>query len=186
MKRAILTLCATLLLGGLAARVDAASISLTPQAQTVDAGGSLLLDLTMDFSDDPTVGGGVDIFYDASKLTYVGFVFNSGWGNDAFYNRQPDNIAGELNGLAFGSDVGVSGPATVGTLTFTAGPGQWTTALTMAANDSPAGGFYSARTFTLQTVSYQGATASTVPLPGAVWLLGSGLAAMVGLRRRQQ
>jgi hypothetical protein len=33
---------------------------------------------------------------------------------------------------------------------------------------------------------YTGDDFASVPLPGAVWLLGSGLAGLVGLRRRKQ
>ena len=34
--------------------------------------------------------------------------------------------------------------------------------------------------------SYAGVAANLVPIPGAVWLLGSGLVGLVGLKRRKK
>lgn len=155
---------------------QAATISLSPTSQNVTQGSQVSLLLNMDFSDDPTSGGGVDIFYDSSRLSFVSFVFSSGLGDDVSFRRQPDLQLNELNGLTFGNFAGLSGPSTVGTLTFNA-LGTGTTFLTMADNNAPAGPFFSAATFNQQTVTYQGASVNiaAVPLPAAVWLMVSGL-----------
>jgi hypothetical protein len=42
-------------------------------------------------------------------------------------------------------------------------------------------GFYN---FSQQQVEYSGFEETTVPIPGAVWLLSSGLVGMIGLKRR--
>ena len=41
---------------------NAVSISLTPTSVAATVGSSVLFDLKMDFSDDPTLGGGIDFF----------------------------------------------------------------------------------------------------------------------------
>ena len=176
-----------MLAAGCFASAQAATISLNPLSQSVTLGEQVSLQLTMDFSSDPTLGGGINVIYD-SRLSYVSFVFNAALGDDPAFRRLPDDLGGELNGLAFGHFSGLSGPSAVGVLTFdTIAPGAAT--LNMTDNITPAGGFYSAVTFGPQAVSYLGASlsVSAVPLPAAVWLMLSGLGSIgfvVGKKRR--
>lgn len=60
------------------------------------------------------------------------------------------------------------------------------------ATFNPGSGAFSAKSFSLNTGSYQmnismteGASVSSVPVPAAVWLLGSGLLGLVGVARRK-
>ena len=164
----------------------AATITLSPLSQNVVLGNPVSLQLNMDFTGDPTVGGGIDIFYDSSLLSFVSFTFDPGLGDDPGFRRQPDVLTNELNGLAFGNYDGLEGPSTVGTLTFnTIGTG--TVWFTMADNDSPAGPFYSAVTFEQQTVDYccASVTITAVPIPAAWWLMLSGLG-MIGAMWRKK
>ncbi|HEX9628119.1 MAG TPA: hypothetical protein VGA00_14355 [Acidiferrobacterales bacterium] len=183
------TLLAVTLLSAIASfPTQAATISLMPTSQTTVVGGAFTLDVLMDFSDDPTVGGGIDIFYNSSLLQFDTFVFNGALGDDPAFRSTPTVLANELNGLAFGSFTGLSGPAVVGTLSFTA-LAAGTATLTTADNDTPWGGFISATTGTAQAVTYTGAdvTITPIPLPAAVWLMLSGVA-LIGThwRRTQQ
>ncbi len=164
----------------------AASVSLTPAFQTGLVGDVVELELVMDFTDDPTLGGGIDIFYDDGLLSFASFVFSPELGDDPALRRLPDELDGELNGLAFGNIDGLSGPSTVGTLSFTA-LGEGTSPLTMAQNEGPPpednpGPFVSASTFEPQDVVFENASVSIVPLPAALWLLLAALGTLLGFR----
>jgi hypothetical protein len=185
----------TLLLAALSSAASAATVSLAPATQSVAPGDPVVLTLGFDFTGDPTLGGGVDVFYDPTVLDFVSFVFGTRAGLDPGYNRAPDDKAGpggvalgELDGLGFGNFAGLTGPGTVGQLNFLAiGPG--TAEVTLAENDSFAGGFYSASTFGPQAVTFVGAEVEVqaVPLPAAAWLLASalGLTGLASARRRR-
>lgn len=172
----------------LASVSHAATISLLPSDQTVEIGSQLSLELHMDFTGDPTLGGGVDVFYNDSFFDFVSFTFNPLLGDTDTSRRQPDELPGELNGLAFGNDSGFTGPALVGTFLFNVLGPEESLVFTLADNNVPAGGFFSADTFSPQAVTYQGASVTminAVPVPAAAWLLGSGLGIFgLMLRRR--
>jgi len=165
---------------------QAATISLEPLNQNAVLGNTVSLQLMMDFSDDATMGGGVDVFFDDSVLQFISFVFDAGLGDDPDFRRQPDVFSGELNGLGFGEFNGLSGPSLVGTFTFnTLASGS--ASFSVAENDFPAGAFFSATTLAAQFVDFQGATVkvSAVPVPAAAWLLFSGLAVVGAVSRRR-
>lgn len=179
--------CAGAVLAVFTAVSQAATVSLSPLSQNVALGNPVSLLLNMDFTGDPTLGGGVDIFYNSSLLSFVSFTFDSGLGDETSLRRLPDVLTNELNGLAFNSFTGLSGPSLVGTLTFnTIGAG--TALFTMADNDFPAGGFYSAATFDPQAVTYQGVSVNVtaVPLPAAVWLMLSGMGLIGAMTQRKR
>lgn len=179
--------CAGALLVSFITASQAATISLNPLSQNVALGNQVSLQLNMDFTADPTLGGGVDIFYDSSRLSFVSFTFDPSLGDDTGLQRQPDVLTNELNGLAFGNFDGLSGPSLVGTLMFnTIGAG--TALFTMADNDLPAGGFYSAVTFDPQTVTYEGASVNVtaVPLPAALWLMLSGMGLIGAMSQKKR
>lgn len=166
---------------------NSASISLSPSSQNVALGDPVSFQLTMDFIDDATLGGGLDLFYDDTVLQFVSFAFDSGLGDDPDLRRQPDVLPGELDALAFGNFAGLIGPSLVGTFTFnTLAAGSVN--LTLAQNDSVAGGFYSANTYDAQSVTLNSAivNVSAVPLPGALWLLVSGAGMLVSMGRKQK
>ena len=177
------------LLWGLAVSAHAASVSLIPSFQAPLVGDLVELEVVMDFTDDPTIGGGIDIFYDSSILGFESFAFSSTLEDDPDFRRLPDNLDGELNGLAFGDFLGLSGPSTVGTLTFVA-LGQGTSMLTMAQNEGPPpednpGPFVSATTFLPQDVEFHNASVSVVPLPATFWLLLAAIGSLMGFRYRR-
>ena len=60
--RTLSTVFTALALLGLAVPASAATISLSPTTSNVAPGGTVSLALIADFSGDPTLGGGVDIF----------------------------------------------------------------------------------------------------------------------------
>ena len=186
MNRRITNLCRLLrplpLLLALAG-AQAASLRLEPAAGAAAVGATVDLALWMDFSDDPTLGGGVDLVFDATLLQPGGFSFDAGFADDPAFRRLPDAGAGVLSGLAFGHFNGLPGPARVGSYSLQVlAPGLAT--LTLAVNAEPVGGFYSAVSFGPQAPGLSGAALQLAPVPepaaAALWLLG--LAALAGLR----
>lgn len=180
-------LLAGLIIGGFSMSAQAALVYLEPlSAQpSYEIGEIVALDLKIDFTGTPTIGGGVDVFFDTAGLE-----FNS-WSasalGDASFKRAPDVLPGQLNGIAFGDFAGLPQIATVGTLEFKVlQTGSWL--IDLEANDAPAGPFYSATTFSQLPVTFNDTTvnaASVVPVPGAVWLFGSALLALFSSSRKR-
>ena len=170
---------------------NAASISLAPKLVTAAVGDSVFFDLNMDFSDNPTLGGGIDLVFNTSLLEFSSFARNPALGDDVDGRRDLDVVPGTgLDGLAFFKfGGGIAGPARVGTFTFKAlGAGRIDVTLSADVGGT-AGPFISATTNDPQNVTFTGAaidiSPSAVPLPGALPLmlsLGAGLAGFV--RRR--
>jgi len=171
------------------ANAYAATINFSDTAISANVGDTITLDILMDFTGDPTLGGGTDIFYDASVLSFQSFDFGTTTlALDPAFSRSPDELANELEGLAFGSFAGLEGPGTVGTLTFQAiSIGDIT--LTMAVTDKAlkGGDFISATDSSVQTVTFGTAniSVSQIPVPAALWLFISGLLGLSALSRRR-
>lgn len=168
---------------------QAATVSFSNTSVTAGVGDIFTLDVVMDFTGDPTLGGGTDIFYDASVLSFQSFDFSTATLIlDPFLSRSPDVLSNELEGLAFGDFFGLTGPGVVGTLTFQA-IAVGDILLTMAVTSEPlkGGEFISATTFVdSQAVTFGTARVSIVPVPAAVWLFGSGLLGLVAVARKNR
>ncbi len=151
-----------------------------------EIGETVVLDLRIDFTGNPSIGGGVDVFYDISGLAFQ--TWTAAALGDANFRRAPDVQAGELNGIAFGDFAGLPQTAKVGTLTFKVlQTGVWL--IDLESNDTPAGPFFSATTFNQIPVTFNDTTintASVVPVPGTVWMFGSALLGLSGFRRQRQ
>jgi len=184
--KSILCAVSTCVLLCSASIVHAATISFNTTSVTAGIGDIITLDVLMDFTGDPTVGGGTDIFYDASVLSFQSFDFGTTTLTlDPSFSRSPDVLSNELEGLAFGNFGGLSGPGIVGTLTFQAiAVGDITLSMAETDNLLAGGAFTSATTFGPQAVSFGTADVSIVPVPAAVWLFGSGLLGLIGVSRK--
>lgn len=146
-------------------QAHANSVVLTPRVPNpiiAQLGEHLFFDLSIDFTGDPTLGGGVDVQFNPAALTFAGFTFNPAFPTEALLSRQPDvRSGGILNSLAFGNSNGLTS-GRVGTFEFAAsGPG--TSSIVLLGDGRPgdpeviAGEFYSAVTFLPQAVSFSGA-----------------------------
>ena len=72
MKNKILNNCiAATLLGLASVSAQAVTLSIITSTPSVKVGDTIELQVLMDFSDDPTLGGGFDIIFDPSLVAYV-------------------------------------------------------------------------------------------------------------------
>lgn len=161
---------------------EAASVSLLPASSTVPlSDGTGTLELFMDFTDDPTIGGGIDLALSGpisfnsftpsayfSTVPEAGFTGYGAAAADADFEIHFGNFAG-LSGLNKLGDVRVN---LLGT-----GAGQ------VAINiNSAFGDFYSTGSIK-QIVSLNGAQVNVVPLPATAWLFATGFGLVGGWRR---
>jgi hypothetical protein len=197
-KLASVLAAATLL--GMSYGSEAHVISLDPIGQKVSLGDTFEVDINMFFS-EATLGGAFDLFYDSTQVEFVSFAFDDFFYNnvsDPAFDHAPDNcftdgapfggcdVGGpELNAIGFGNFDGISGSYLVGTIVFRA-VGAGTSDLTMAVNDAPFEGFFSAETGLPMDVLYNSAKVviNPVPAPAAAWLLMTALG-LLGARRKR-
>lgn len=166
--------------------VQAAIPSLTLSAvnSPVTAGSQAIFKLWMDFTGDPTLGGGVDVvfggFTNGNQLSFVSYTPEA-LGDPFYINVPAVNAAGDrLEGITFGDPInGVGGSALVGTLVFgTQVAGNYSLSL---MDSALAGGFH-ALSGAPQFPDYIPAATLAVdaapvpvPTPAAGWLMLSGL-----------
>ncbi|NJN48430.1 MAG: hypothetical protein HC808_20405 [Candidatus Competibacteraceae bacterium] len=172
------------------AGANAASISLSsPSADPIAINGFVAFDITMDFSDEATLGGGFDIIYNGAVLDYVSFTFNAlaSFPRDPGFDSTISDLAGKVQDIGFGNFAGLSGPYTIGTIIFQ-GIGAGTSGLTLGNTTGASGPFISNVTFEAMTVDYAGGSvtveAAVVPLPAALLLAAPVLLTLGGLRRQ--
>ncbi len=147
-------LCCTL---GLAANSALAqSIWLTPASQTPSPGETIVdVEVWFDFSAEPTLGGGIDITYSTTQLSFVSWTAEAI--GDPGFTVVPVISPGLISGIGAGDFItGLSGPGLWGTLVFNLiNPG--TAQVNVMDTASAVGPFVSWATFQVQTVTYTGA-----------------------------
>ncbi len=162
---------------------QAASIYLSPASSSVPlSAGTVTLELFADFTNEPTVGGGID-------LAFAGPTSLSGFTPSSWFTTVPDPAFtgyGSANADAdfeihFGNFAGLSGLNKLGDLTLNlSGLGQIQVAM---AINSLYGDFFPTTGIDPLDVTLGGADVNVVPLPASVWLLGTAVAALAGRRR---
>ena len=175
-------------LGLFAPLAQSASVFISPANSIVNlSDGTATLELFMDFSGNPTIGGGVD-FAVTGAGTLTEFT-PSEWFNtvpDEFFSgfrfdRPPAD--GDLE-VHFGSFFGLSGLNKVGDLTISLQSiGDISVAISI---NSFFGDFFPTTGLDPLQVDLIGANLTVVPVPAAVWLFLSGLGLLAGFRRRAQ
>jgi hypothetical protein len=177
-----------MLLGAMAVGSHAASLSLVytganpiddDNAVVAQINDVLTFDIVMDFTDDPTIGGGFDVVFDTSVFAFDSYT-NNDIGEDGF-GRDPDVMSGLLESWAFGGFAGVGGPDIVGSVSFVylGGIGE----ILLTATSGIAGPFVSLAN-PGATMNVDFGSAAVVPLPAAAWFFLSGLGALFGVRGR--
>ncbi|MDH5547049.1 MAG: hypothetical protein OEZ43_15765 [Gammaproteobacteria bacterium] len=171
--------------------LSASGEEVTPgTAVEIDAlqGGQVQLDVWFDFTEDATVGGGVDLVFDPSALSFSSLAFNDSLTLDPEFTGGPGStFSGEIiadNSFMFGYYNGLTA-GRVATLTFDVLGEQGTsTSLDMMTNDQLAGNFFSAITGNEQVVNYYGATVAVVP-EMEVWAMMLAGVGLIGWKARR-
>lgn len=176
-------LSVALLLGATAGTAQAASVFLSPASTSVPlTNGTVTLELFMDFTGTPTIGGGVD-FSLSGPLSIVSFSPSSYFTNtaDPAFSGFGTTFADNDFEVHFGSFSGLSGLNKLGDLTLgLTGLGIGNVNLGI---NSVFGDFISLSS-SVQQVQLSGAQVNVVPVPAAVWLFGGAVGALGWLRRR--
>lgn len=146
-------------------------LQLTPaQSTTVVGAPDVALDLEIDFS-ELTVGGGIEVTYDAARLEFVSFSFSEdpNFGLTGPVDGDPTQPL-EIGAGWFVAEppFGVSGLHTIGTFLFRA-IGNGSAAVSTAESSITPGPYFSASSSTPLVVSYNSATinvGSIIPAQG--------------------
>lgn len=135
----------------------AASVSLVPVQTDAPPGSQIQVEIRGDFTDEATLGGGMDVSFDHLVLQFVNYIDN-GLGDPQF-QRDPDASEGLLAGAAFGDFNGFASSDLIGTLVFNVLPGseEGPTTITVGASAGVAGPFASDVDFMEQGVQFNDA-----------------------------
>lgn len=167
---------------------SAITLSITPvtDVSVLQTGDTVSFDLAYDATDvNDLIGGAFDLVYDSTALSLVDIQLIT-VGNPDFF-RAPDELDGLLEGWGFGSFKLLPSQAELGRVTFSVLPTMGESTVLFGQDTTSVAGIWCGSSDLCGTrlnVDYDAVTLQRVPLPGAVWLLASGLLAL-GLRRRR-
>jgi hypothetical protein len=180
------SLLAVAMLAGLSmSATEAASVYLTPASQTIPyvENGSTSVELWMDFTNEPTIGGGIDLDFQGPISMGV-FTPTSYFTNTADPGFTGHGTARADNDyeIHFGNFSGLSGVNKLGDISVNL-LGSGLGSISLAIN-SFYEGFFGTDLLSMNVDLSGGAeiTASAVPAPAGVWLLLTGLAGLVTRR----
>jgi len=166
----------------IASGVNAATLTLVPTGlETVNVGDSVTYNIEADFGTVTTIGGDLNVVY-TPGTGVVGVDAAATSINTAVFEALPTVEITEGNvfmqASTFGA--GTAGTFIFGTITFiaqavglvdiTLNPGVWSDS---AANSIP-------------ITNISTAQVNVVPIPPAIWLLGSGIVGLIGMARRKR
>ncbi len=171
----------------LASTSHAASIDIVPTSPIdgVLPGDIVSFDIVLDFSEEPTLGGGLDVTFDEDFLALVSFTDTVILGDPAF-GRAPDYIpgSGRLESWGVGDFNGISG-GLMGQVSFEliAIPYAGTTIALVPYSGFGVSWLSAVDFVTILDPTYGSVTiGAPIPVPAALWFMLSGLGAMFSLR----
>ncbi|MEM9387576.1 MAG: calcium-binding protein [Pseudomonadota bacterium] len=149
-------------------QADCPSIRFEPSATEAMEGEAFTLTVVADFSCEATLGGGVDLRWDEGVLELVSW--DPTPPGDQRLSRPGDIGPGFIDGYGFGDLFGVSGVVEIGSITLQPidGSAGALTPVELGPDDllgeQIAGDFYSAVTFAIQEVAFEGSEVTVVEL----------------------
>jgi hypothetical protein len=180
------SLIATILL--ISGAVNAATISVLPAGQNVLQGANIPIAISGSEFSSGTMGGGLTINWNPSVLQFVSISTNP-FPGDKFFGSTDTTTAssGSLNFSVGSFFTGATGPSfDIATLAFTAiGLGSSLIDLGFKLGDVWVDSDFNE--LSPQPTLIDGSVqVNAVPIPAAVWLLGSGVVGLVALTRRKK
>lgn len=186
-----MTVVAALVLLGISAGANAASVTLVPTTPVVSVavGDTVSFDIYSDFSGEPTWGGGFDVVFDSDALAFRSLFRNPDIGHPD-YSRDPIVADGLLDDWIVSDFNFLPALAFLGSVSFLV---LTTEPAVVALTDAREGGVvpslaggWVAFAWCCISVDYNSIDVNPIPLPGTAWFLLSGTMSFlaVGFRRR--
>lgn len=149
-------------------------------AIVAQGGDTLLFDLVMDFTENPTLGGGFDVNWDPNVFTFNSYI-SSGLG-DPLFARDPIEQDGRLFNGAVGSFTGIlTGLIAQLSFTYLGGIGE----IAPSGTTGDSGPWIDGLSFVDEPLLPDYIGVRVVPVPAAAWLMLSGLGALAAFRPRR-
>jgi len=170
----------------LCGQASAATIGWSTAPSTINVNDTFSLNITGSGFTSNVDGGGVNISFDSSVLSVVSVSIDEtvwDFGGAGISTGATDNLAGTIDGIMVNTYGTVNGSFDVATILFQA-IGSGSSALTLseyALNPWASGGVL----LNPDMVNSSVTVISSVPVPTAVWLLGSGLIGLLGVAKRK-
>jgi hypothetical protein len=183
----------------MASQVNAATISLTLSASTINVDDLFSLTVQGSGFNNGVTAGGVILEWDTASIQLVGDIndINSSLGLNGFANSFGNNISvngsgiasATIDGLSFSDNADAFGNFDFVTLDFLAASLPSTSTVDIFASIS--GDWQDAAVplsnpVVVDQLNNVTVNIEAVPVPAAVWLFGSGLIGLVGVARRKQ
>ncbi|WP_239058978.1 PEP-CTERM sorting domain-containing protein [Colwellia sp. Arc7-D] len=180
-----------LLMSPFAAQAGFITLSPTTIVTNLNDGDFITMDILIDFTAEPTIGGGFDIVFDPLALGFQNLLIPPF--ADPLFFRPPDLFPGLLSGWAFGDFNGLTGSAVLGSITFqvlsTMGA---STSVSTQENLFPVGPFVSAVTFRPMPVTFnsidltRASAPPTVPEPSTLAIFALGIMGLASRRFKKK
>ncbi len=164
-------------------QLSAATVTWGPATTTVGVNNVFTMDVVGVGFTSNVDGGGINFSYNSSVLSVLSisideYVWDFGAG---ISTGTIDNVAGTVDGISVNAWSNVTGDFSIASVTFQA-INEGTTGLLLSEwgfNPWASGGS------AINPDFVDGQVISTVPVPAAVWLFGSGLLGLLGLAKRK-